>query len=114
MAGKFFWPGAYAAGTNLRPLIPASRQLRAYAAGYRDQIASNLASNNFPGALSNPESEKFAYTEGWEDAEAGIAAPFLAEVAPEPPPPDPVPGGDDLPQASAADQEPDLIAGEEP
>lgn len=114
MAGKFFWPGAYAAGTNLRPLIPASRQLRAYAAGYRDQIEGLDLAANFPGALSNPESEKFAYTEGWEDAEAGIAAPFLAEVAPEPPPPDPVPGGDDLPQASAADQEPDLIAGEEP
>lgn len=114
MAGKFFWPGAYAAGTNLRPLIPASRQLRAYAAGYRDQIEGLDLAANFPGALSNPESEKFAYTEGWEDAEAGIAAPFLAEVAPEPPPPDPVPEGDDVSPQNEADQEPDLIAGEQP
>lgn len=114
MAGKFFWPGAYAAGTNLRPLIPASRQLRAYAAGYRDQIEGLDLAANFPGALSNPESEKFAYTEGWEDAEAGVPAPFLAEVAPEPPPPDPVPGGDDVSPQNEADQEPDLIAGEGP
>jgi hypothetical protein len=89
MEGRRFYPvGVFEADPDaLFPWPPQSRLWRAYVMGYLDFIAGGDNPAKVPGLVTDHNSEAYAYGQGVADATAGIAVPFINEVAPEPPPP---------------------------
>lgn len=89
MDGRRYYPvGVFEADASaLFPWPPQSRLWRAYKMGYIDTIEGRYDRDRVPGDESNFNSERGAYVAGGADATAGLAVPWLNEVAPEPPPP---------------------------
>ena len=80
MAGKWHIDAAaYADGTT--KALPFGRMVQAYTQGYEGDVVS-------PSLTDAPGMD--AYAKGQADAAAGLDPGFTAEVAPEPPPPEPL------------------------
>ena len=111
MEGRRFYPvGVFEADPDaLFPWPPQSRLWRAYVMGYLDFVAGGDNPAKVPGLVTDPNSEAYAYTQGVADATAGIAVPWIPEVAPEPPPPDPE--GGEANSVATSQEDPLFIAG---
>ena len=91
MDGRRYYPVCVfeADASALLPWPPQSRLWRAYVMGYLDFMAGGDNPAKVPGLVSDKHSEAYAYAQGVADATAGIAVPFINEVAPPPVIPEP-------------------------
>lgn len=112
MDGRRFYPvGVFEADAHaVFPWPPQSRLWRAYGMGYVDFINGGDNPGKVPGLVTDPNSEAYAYAQGVADATAGIAVPWIPEVAPEPPPPI-IPTGEGGEAPGTATSDPEFIAG---